>query len=125
MRAALGLVVLAFVAAELGCVNHAPNPDPARATISGRLTVSGSASPTGDRVLVASETNTGKTYRTQTNNVGDYTFLLPPGRYRIDVTLRPNEELAKKNPVLEIHRGDMKADVNIAVVARPGHEHAG
>ena len=118
MRAALALVLFAFaLTVESGCIRWTNRDVVPRATISGRLRVGGpSSSASANRVLVASETNTGEVYRTRTNDIGDYTFFLPPGRYRLDVTLSSSEALARSNPVLELHPGQIKSDVDIDVV---------
>lgn len=113
------LIPLVLVLA-LGCARTTRNLDAKpHGTISGRLTLSGGPSSLNRRVVIATNTKTGHDYRTRTNDVGDYTFLVPSGRYRLDVTLGPSETLADPNPVIELHDDDIKADVNIAIVVHP------
>ena len=91
----------------------------ARGTISGSVRAPGAEHTAADRELVAVNIVTGREYRTHSNDVGDYTVEVPPGRYRVDLTLRPREVLSTRPDVLDVESGGVKADVNIVIAEMP------
>jgi hypothetical protein len=49
----------------------------------------------------------GQKFETTTNNAGTYTLKVPPGKYRIEVELRPGERLVKQPGETEVHKSDL------------------
>lgn len=120
------LLVLCVVLAGSACRSlfnggaRTPNP---KGTISGTVRGPDNGRPVGPRSVRAIDTATGKRYSTRLNDVGDYTFLLPPGRYRIEFTLRRGEAIAQQPDPISIGGADMKVDVDLVLthpeIAKP------
>jgi hypothetical protein len=94
-------------------------PAHSRGTISGTVHGPDRGAPARRRDIRAIDATTGRRYNTRANDVGDYTFLLPPGRYRIEASLRRGEVVAQQPDTISLAAGDIKADVDI-VLARAG-----
>lgn len=66
---------------------------------------------------------TGVRQRTATNNAGGFTFKVPPGKYRVQLTLIEGESLLKQPGVLNVNRSDVDAHADFVVgsarVSRP------
>jgi len=111
-----GAMLCASVALP-GCgMLHANTAPGARATIAGTVRAPGGAvGETANREVQAVEIDTGKAYSVTTNNVGDYTLLIPPGNYRVSVTLRGEEVAANKIDPLHVEAGGIKAGVDLDI----------
>jgi hypothetical protein len=66
---------------------------------------------------------TGARQQTTTSNTGGFTFKVPPGKYRVELTLLDGETLVKRPDVIEVNRSDVDAHADFVVgagrVARP------
>jgi hypothetical protein len=108
------------VLAVAACRTLHGDPVPsARGTISGSLRAPGHERSTANREITIVDTATGRTFRTHTNDVGDYTVLVPPGTYRVNVVLRPREVLSTVPEPVAVGVGDVRADVNLIIAAAP------
>ncbi len=122
MRLSLTSLALVVLAAGLGggCRTLHGDPIPAaRGTISGAVSAPGHAEATARRDITVVDTATGRTFHARTNTVGDYTVLVPPGTYRVNVVLRPSEVLSTAPEAVEVDAGGVKADVNIVISEAP------
>jgi hypothetical protein len=66
--------------------------------------------PVAGRQVAAVEVDTGERYETNTNVVGTYTVMLPPGRYRVEVDLASGEAIVEEPGVVEVGPGELAED---------------
>jgi len=118
-RIGYGLVVAALTAGTaLGCIHRTSSPS-ASATISGTLHEPDAPSAVARRDVVAVNTVTGRSRRTRTNAGGGYTFLVPPGTYRLNVVLRNGEVLSNWPNPITVEAGSISADADLIIAAHP------
>lgn len=108
----IAALVVTFVAAcRQGKPVIDPTPGPAQAdgTISG--TVRGPAGTTAieGRTVEVVNIETGHRQKATTNNAGGFTFKVPPGKYRVSVTLLTGEVVLKQPDILDVNRSDVDA----------------
>ena len=105
-------------APALGCIHRTPNPS-VRATISGNVREPDAPRAVAGREVVAFDAVTGRVRHTKTGSSGGFTFLVPPGTYRLNVILRGTEVLSNwPNPIV-VDAGDMRADADLVIAADP------
>jgi carboxypeptidase family protein len=105
-------------APALGCIHRTSNAS-ARATISGNVREPDSPRAVAGREVVAVDAVTGRVRQTKTGAGGGFTFVVPPGTYRLNVTLTGTEVLSNRpNPVV-VAAGDVKADADLVIAAHP------
>ena len=114
---------LALVLAVLliGCRTGVPVVDTGAKPPTRDGTIAGHVSSTGDaplvgRVVRAIAVEGGQKYETTTNNAGTYTLKVPPGRYRLEVELRPGEKLAKEPGETKIDNSDLDPKRDFVVI---------
>jgi hypothetical protein len=109
--------LLGIAAATNACVIFRCEPsDPQpKATISGAVRGPNNAAAANDREILAIDVRTGERYTTRTNDVGDYTFLVPAGTYRLEFPLRAGERLRHQPEALKLRPADIKGEVNLVV----------
>jgi hypothetical protein len=68
-----------------------------------------------DRTVTVVNIDTSAQYKTATGENGGYTLRVPPGRYRIEIQLRENEQMAEKDaPILVVSGGiDVQKNVDV------------
>ncbi len=117
---ALVMVVTGMLTA-IACRRGAPVLDPGpkppemNGTISGRVTgVNDSARLVNRRVTIVSLDN-GMKFTTSTTAIGGFTMKVPPGHYRVDVALRPDEHLVKAPDVVSINPSDVDANLEFVI----------
>jgi hypothetical protein len=101
-----------------GCHPNAELVSISSAAIGGTIAgvVTGPADATlADRTVTISNVETGERYETATGEHGGYSLRVPTGRYRLEVQLRPGEQLAEKDPVILFNSGgrEITKDVNV------------
>ena len=100
-----------------------PGPVEAAGTISGTIRGPESAAALEGRVVEAVNVETYERHRVTTNNAGGFTFKVPPGKYRVELTLRDGEALVKQPGVMTINRSDLDAHADFVLgsvrAARP------
>jgi hypothetical protein len=92
-------------------------------TISGTVrTPQGSGSIDGRTVEVVN-VDTGARQRTTTNNAGGFTFKVPPGKYRVVLSLLEGEVIIKQPSIISVNRSDVDAHADFIVgtskISRP------
>ena len=118
MRAhAIAFLISIVSAAACGPIHGDPTRS-ARGTISGSLRAPGHEQATAHRDITVVDTADGRTFHTRTNDVGDYTVLVPPGSYRVNVVLRPREILSNVPELVSVDAGGVTADVDV-IIAEP------
>jgi len=108
---------LVILLATSGCLAKGKHIHDAPGTISGSVRAPGAENVAANREVIAIDVTTGGRYPAHTNAVGDYTIQVPPGKYRVELTLRAGEALSKKPDELDVHSGGVKADVNLVIAA--------
>jgi hypothetical protein len=102
----------------LGCIHRSPNAG-VRATISGNVREPDAPGDVAGREVVAVDAVTGRVRRTKTGSSGGFTFLVPPGTYRLNVMLRGSELLSNSPNPIVVEAGDIKADADLVIAAYP------
>jgi hypothetical protein len=116
----VGLVVLG-----LGCgrvrpvIDTGPKPD-VGGSISGTVTANDGTTALGARKVTAVNLDTGARFDVSTTTAGGYTVRVPPGKYKLEVELRPGETLATDPGSTEVGRGDLDAGRNFVIEISTG-----
>lgn len=123
MVAVVGL--LAGVACRRGVpvVDPGPKPPTTDGTISGRLTTEGDTARLVSRRVEAVNVATGDRRAVSTSNDGGFTIKVPPGKYRLQVELRPGEAIVKGPETIDINPSDMDNNIVVVISAVPPKPH--
>jgi hypothetical protein len=114
--------VIALVAAT-GCrrgvpvVDNAPKPAEAKGTITGIVHGPAGTSGIADRVVTATNIETGARHQVRTDVNGGFTIEADPGKYRVQVELHAGESLIKTPDVVKLDRGDIDSHIEFVVAA--------
>ena len=114
------LVLLVIASCAGGCrtavpvLDTGPKPPTEDGTIAGHVRSDGNAALAG-RVVRAVGLDNGQRYEVTTNVAGTYTIKAAPGRYRLEVELRPGERLAKEPGETTINRSDLDPDRDFVI----------
>ena len=104
-------------------IDTSPGPAVADGTISGTVRGPEGTSAIEGRVVEVVNVDTGERQRATTNNAGGFTFKLPPGKYRVEITLREGESIVKEPGVIDLNRSDVDAHADFVLgsvrVSRP------
>jgi hypothetical protein len=104
-------------------IDTSPGPAEANGTISGTVRGPEGTSSIDGRVVEVVNVDTGERQRATTNTAGGFTFKLPPGKYRVEVTLREGESIVKQPGVIHLNRSDVDAHADFVLgsvrVSRP------
>jgi hypothetical protein len=95
----------------------------ARGTIAGTVQGPEGIAPPEGRLVEAVELRSGRRYSTHTNATGAFSFLIPPGRYRIDVVLRRGEAVVRRPESIEVQAGGIVTDA-VFVLGGAGVAHS-
>ena len=130
------VMVALAVAVTVGCqrgvpaVDTDPRPSQPAGTISGPAgTISGKVrGPEGglaadSRVVEVVNVDTGETRRVTTNQTGEFSCTLRPGKYRVALTLRAGESLVREPGIIDLGRADRAVHADFVLgtsrVSRP------
>jgi hypothetical protein len=122
-RLAIAAVIAAtlgvFVACRQGMpvIDPGPRPPQADGTISGTVRGPAGTSAIEGRTVEVENIATGARQRTTTNNAGGFTFKVPPGKYRVTLTLLDGEVIVKQPKVMDVNRSDVDAHADFVVGA--------
>ena len=104
-------------------LDTSPGPAEQNGTISGTVRGPEGTSAIDGRVVEVVNIDTGHRERVTTNSAGGFSFKLPPGKYRVEVTLREGESIVKQPGVIHLNRSDVDAHADFilgtARVSRP------
>lgn len=124
--AGLGLVALLSIAAcrqGVPVIDTSPGPAEQDGTISGTVRGPEGTSAIEGRLVEVVNVATGERLRATTNNAGGFTIKVPPGKYRVELTLRDGESIVKQPGVIDVNRSDVDAHADFVVstvrVSRP------
>jgi hypothetical protein len=112
------LLVLGSTACRTGTpvIDRGEKPPTQEGTIAGHVRTDGNAAVVS-RLVRAVAIETGQKFETSTNNAGTYTLKVPPGRYRLEIELRPGEQLTKQPGETKINPSDLDPDRNFVIAA--------
>lgn len=113
--AVASLLLTTAACRSMAVVPPAEENPTARATLSGTVRGPDGIAPVAGRRVEAVEVDTGERHETETSVVGAYTFLLPPGRYRLEVALEPGEALVKEPGPLTVDAGELAKDLDFTL----------
>jgi hypothetical protein len=120
-RSAMILGALVLLAAT-GCRTGRPlldssrDNDNAAGTIAGIVSIVGGDPVPGRRVIAARE-GSPERYSAVTNVTGGFSIPVPPGKYRLQVTLLDGEKVVRQPGVIDINESDL--DANLQIVIEP------
>jgi len=115
----LSMLVLGVIACRPGqpVIDTGPRPPQADGTISGIVRGPQGTSAIEGRTVEVVNVNTGARQSTTTNNAGGFTFKVPPGKYRVLLTLIEGEVIVKQPSVIDVNRSDVDAHADFVVGA--------
>jgi Carboxypeptidase regulatory-like domain len=99
-------------------VDRGSKPPTQEGTIAGHVRTDGDVAVVS-RLVRAVSVSTGQKFETSTNSAGSYTLKVPPGRYRLEVELRPGEQLSKQPGETQINPSDLDPARNFVIRASP------
>ena len=116
------LLVLVACRRGVPIIDTAPKPANPNGTISGTVSGPEGTSAIAGRVVEAFNVDTGERQRETTSSTGGFTFKLKPGKYRIELTLREGESIAKQPGVIDLNKSDVDAHADFVLgAARTSH----
>jgi hypothetical protein len=120
---------LASLSTLTGCrpgvpvIDPGPKPSQPNGTISGTVRGPESQEAIEGRTVEVINVSTGERQRETTGSTGGFTFKLKPGKYRVELTLRPGESLSKHPGIIDLNKSDVDADADFVLgpvrTARP------
>jgi hypothetical protein len=122
MNRSARLVAVLVLAAGLGCRTGRPLLDSSRdndnapGTIAGIVSVVG-GDPVPGRRVIAVPVGLPERYSAVTNVTGGFSIPVPPGKYRLQVTLLDGERIVKQPGEIDINESDL--DSNLEIVIEP------
>jgi hypothetical protein len=84
-------------------------------TLAGSIRGPDGIDPVKGRLVEAVEVKTGRRLQTETNALGEYSLLLPPGRYRIHVALAPGEAVVVDPGVVRLGPSELVAHADVVL----------
>jgi hypothetical protein len=73
----------------------------------------GGVAPPAGRQVEAVDIATGRRYATETNPVGGFSLLLPPGRYRVEVALTPGETVVESPGIVTVEPSELADEQDV------------
>jgi len=103
-------------------IDTAPKPASPNGTVSGVVRGPEGTSPIVGRVVEVINVDTGERQQETTSSTGGFTFTLKPGQYRVELTLREGESLARRPSVVDLNKSDRDAHADfLRAVVRTSH----
>lgn len=115
-------VAVLVLATGLGCRTGRPLLDSSRGdnnaagTIAGIVSIVG-GDPVPGRRVIAVPVGLPERYSAVTNITGGFSIPVPPGKYRLQVTLLEGEKIVKQPGEIDINTSDL--DANLEIVIEP------
>ncbi|MBI2221129.1 MAG: carboxypeptidase regulatory-like domain-containing protein [Acidobacteria bacterium] len=122
----LSAAVLPSVAAcrrGVPVVDPGPAPPTSDGTISGRLMTPGDASRLAGRRVEVVNVATGSRRSVSSGADGGFTVKVPPGKYRLQIELRPGEAIVKAPETIDINASVLDGDIVIEIAPGPARPH--
>ena len=118
-RPAARVWAVLLVSVALGCRTGRPlldssrDNDQAPGTIAGILTAGGE--PVEGRTIEAVRVGATGRYPAVTSVTGGFSIPVPPGKYRLEVTLREGERVVRDPGVIDINESDLDANLEVVI----------
>jgi hypothetical protein len=122
-------MVVAGLLSVAACRRGVPVIDPGQpppttdGTISGRLTTRGDTARLVGRRVEVVNVQTGERRSVSSSSDGGFTVKVPPGKYRLQVELRPGEAISKGPETIDINPSDLDSDIVIEIASAPPRPH--
>jgi hypothetical protein len=119
------VALLSFGACRRGVpvVDVGPKPPNAQGTITGIVRGPDGSPAVVGRTVDAINTTTGERRSAKTADNGGFTILVPPGKYRLELTLKDGETIVKRPGIVEMDKGDIDSHIEFVLgpsrIARP------
>jgi hypothetical protein len=113
----VGALVAAACRTGVPVIDTGPKPPTSDGTIAGHVSTGSGATGVPSRIVRAINVASGQRFETTTNNAGTYTLKVPPGKYRIEVELRPGERVVKQPGQTEVHKSDLDPNRDFELTA--------
>jgi hypothetical protein len=113
--AALVVTVIAACRQGKPVIDPTPGIQQADGTISGTVRGPAGTSAIEGRTVEVVNVETGQRQKATTNNAGGFTFKVPPGKYRVSVTLLDGEVIIKQPGVIDVNRSDVDANADFVL----------
>ncbi len=106
------MAAVGLLAAVIGChpgaiVDTSPKPPGVGGTIAGTVTAANGAVALSGRTVTAIDDATGARIVASTTSNGGYSMKVPPGKYRLELELRPGETLESGPAATDVNIGDL------------------
>jgi hypothetical protein len=110
---------LLLLAPGLGCRTARPldadeNPA-AKGTLNGTVRGVDNGAPVAGRQVEAVRISDGRRFTAKTNAAGGFTFLVPPGRYRLDLSLARAEKIVSRPDIIDVSSGSFIGDADFVM----------
>jgi len=122
----LGIVAfLSFGACRRGVpvVDVGPKPPNPQGTITGIVRGPDGSPAVVGRTVEAINTTTGERRSAKTADNGGFTMVVPPGKYRLELTLKDGETIVKRPGIIDMDKGDIDSHIEFVLgpsrIARP------
>ena len=114
-----------MAAIATACLSSRPVVDTGSKPVTQDGTIAGHVSTDGDAPVVTRKVRIvpldgGTPYETTTNSAGTYTVKVRPGRYRLELELRPGERIVKQPEQTEVNPSDLDPDRNFVISSTGG-----
>jgi hypothetical protein len=112
---------LASLSTLTGCrpgvpvIDPGPKPSQPNGTISGTVRGPEDREAIEGRAVEAINVDSGERQREITSSTGGFTFKLKPGKYRVQLRLRPGESLTKQPGIIDLNKSDVDADADFVL----------
>lgn len=123
------LMLIAGLLSGVACRRGVPVVDPGQqpptvdGTISGRLTTVGDSSRLVGRRIEVINVQTGDRRSVSSSSDGGFTVKVPPGKYRLQIELRPGEAIVRGPETIDINQSDVDSNIVIEISAAPPRPH--
>lgn len=104
-------------------LDTAPKTAQADGTISGTVRGPEGTNPADGRIVEVVNLDTGEMQRVTTNNTGEFSCKLKPGKYRVELALRTGESLIRQPGIIDLNRRDVDTHADFVLgtvrISRP------
>lgn len=115
------VALVAALAATGGCrtgqpiYDSTPEDQQTPGTIAGIVRAGEGGDPVAGRSIDAVSLSGGRRYSATTSVTGGFSIPVPPGQYRLEVSLREGERLLRSPGTIDINESDLDANLEVVI----------